>query len=380
MKWSPYFNLVLPDPLPNTIQSTAPTLPPPLIPQFPEHSPMFLPPPYTPSDSTFAHLGACAQAVSDEARQRAQDEINDFSRHKFEEFKELDARLRREVDLIWSYWRSGWLEHTHLVSHRGGDRGQSTMGAHRAPESVRREEEFGELPVPLDTSGLYPNVGGSSATNVPRNAMSSLLSNNLRSQMASMSASLPQPSTPLAVYPQHPSTTRLDADQVVTSSLPRTTNGHLKRLFPQDVADESRAIAASYQLRVSDRASGSNVAHFAYLGVSTTNRAALPEEVTTARPEVDEDAVVAEQSACESRRRPPLPKGESPQTPRSPIVAEKDPKSPRPGEKKRVKFEAEKGDGPISVTLRPHPDDNIESELPPAPHRHCFNYFPSRDV
>src|SRR5258708_3648430 len=347
MKWSPYFHLVMPDPLPNTIHSTAPTLPPPSIPQFPEHSPMFLPPPYTPSDSTFAHLGACAQAVSDGARQKAQEEINDFSRKKFEEFRELDTRLRREVDLIWSYWRSGWLEYTHLAGHGGGDKNQSTTGAHRVPESVRRIREFGETPTPLDTAGR-PNEDSSSVIKFPKSVVSSLLSNNPRLQMPSMSASLPQPPTVLTVPSQHPSmTSRVDADRedVATSSSPsRTTNGHLKRLLPQHVVDESRAVSASYQISMSDYASGSDVAHFAYLGVSTTNRAELLEEVTTVQPEVDEEAIITEPSAWDSRRRPPLPKGESPQTPRSPVVAEKDPRSPRTGEKKKVKFEAENGD------------------------------------
>ncbi|KAF8338962.1 uncharacterized protein EI90DRAFT_2432871 [Cantharellus anzutake] len=352
-EWSPYFRLVLPNPLPNSIQSTAPTLVPPLVLQFPEPSPMFLPPPYTPSDSTFVHLSTCAQAVSDEARRKVQGEINDFAKKKFDEFKELDAKLRREVDLIWSYWRSGWLEHTNLSNHRGPDR----SGMHRAPGLIPKINEFTEPSVHIDPRVLH----ATSATGLSKGVASSLLSDNLFSHLASMSSSLPQPSTTHRDSIQSTSTVPPPGVEAVgsagSSSAVRPTDSRRKRLLPQDASNESRAVAASHQIRMFDNVSGSDTALLSLLGISTTNSAVLPDEAINSR--LDEETPPPFLFR-DNHRRPPLSKGESPRS-HSPAVSRGDTKSPKAGEKKRVKFEATKEDDPVAMTSRSR-SDNIESK------------------
>ncbi|KAF9519556.1 hypothetical protein BS47DRAFT_1155855 [Hydnum rufescens UP504] len=185
-RWSSHFGLVLPDPVESMITSSAPAVLPPVFPQLPESSPIFLPYPYTPADPVFLHLSAWAQNVSDNARNRAQAELNEFAQRKFDEFTELDRNLRREVDLIWANWRAAWQSQTANKVTRT-DRANSSSALHRSPpEPAVSIKDFNSMPSP--PSARSPT----SSRPTSRVVSSSSLLSNSRGQMSPTSEHRPR--------------------------------------------------------------------------------------------------------------------------------------------------------------------------------------------
>jgi hypothetical protein len=266
-RWSSHFGLVLPDPVESMITSSAPAMLPPAFPQLPESSPIFLPYPYTPADSVFLHLSAWAQNVSDNARNRAQAELNEFAQRKFDEFTELDRNLRREVDLIWANWRAAWQSQTANKITRP-DRANSSSALHRSPpEPAVSIKDFNSIPSP--PSARSPP----SSRPTSRVVSSSSLLSNSRGQMSPTSEHRPHSYTR-----DTPSTSNAHSSADLSSG-PRGIGIRPKqsksprssaRLLPQDTADESRAVAASFQIMMSDTMEGSRAAHLARVGLPAT--------------------------------------------------------------------------------------------------------------
>ncbi|KZT62103.1 hypothetical protein CALCODRAFT_277536 [Calocera cornea HHB12733] len=103
-RYSSTFALLIPDSTPATpIDPYIPSLA--LEPVLPKIPALFPPPPQTPSHPMFQHLAMLASSTSNEARQKAEDELSVLVRKRVEELQQLDTRLRREVELLWSSWR-----------------------------------------------------------------------------------------------------------------------------------------------------------------------------------------------------------------------------------------------------------------------------------
>ena len=330
-QWSPHFNLALPEPVESMITSAAPSMPPPVFPQLPETSPIFLPYPYTPADPVFIHLSSWAQNVSDNARTRAQAELNEFAQRKFDEFTELDRYLRFEVDLLWANWRSAWQSQTAFKTSRADRPNSSSSAPHRSPrEPAVSIKDFNSIP--SSPSG--------------RNATSSRPTSRVISSSSLLSSSLGQLS-PTPEQPPHHSLPR-DAPGSSTYSPPDPSSGppsgprgigirprqsrsprSSTRLLPQDTADESRAVAASFQIMMSDTMAGSRAAHLARVGLPAT----YTEEEETVP---EEDTSLSIEDPEESAFNPPASQLQF----SSPSSG---PKSSK-GEKKKVKFEGHSAD------------------------------------
>ncbi|KAF7302095.1 SET domain-containing protein [Mycena indigotica] len=118
-----------------------------------EHlSPLFLPPPFTPGNSAFAHLSSIAEVQSDSWRSTAEDEIAAFIRAKTEELLRSEAVLRRQVETIYTRFREGMqnvqqADSMALASPRSPTSG-SGIGTPSSPTSSGAAD-YGFTPMPV---------------------------------------------------------------------------------------------------------------------------------------------------------------------------------------------------------------------------------------
>lgn len=67
--------------------------------------PLFLPPPFTPSHTVFRHIFSVATDESQRLRDAAEEHISRIVQEKVRELELAEAKLRKEVELLWSRWR-----------------------------------------------------------------------------------------------------------------------------------------------------------------------------------------------------------------------------------------------------------------------------------
>jgi hypothetical protein len=391
LEWSPNFSLVLPHPSDTPHVSAAPPVNDPVYPKMPPLTPLFLPPPFTPADPIFGHLSSYVQSISDNARGQAQAELDAFMRKKIEESVELDRRLRQEVDLLWASWRSAWQEivapvltpeqrssNLHgpslpgISSNGAGHlqassetQSQSQSRRFRAAISIRDDFELiTHSPVTPDASLSTPHTPARSPPAQP----TSLLSE----------ARLPSPPSELHNLPEEPSSRsrsprmllrRLSSDAKIGSpsaspyDRPHSRSKHRSpsggRLLVNEAADESRVIAASFQIMMSDTMAPARAAYLARLGLPST----YDVEEEQAREDMSHLTPATSSSKVNSGTQ-------SPKTPKS------------PGHKKTVSFQATDS-SPKRGNKRPSltpPQRSSESklkhgpvDLTPQANRICFS-------
>ena len=111
--YSPVFRVVLPTRLElNPLLPTSLSTSPPEAPQsdhplkvLPSLSPLFPPPPFTPSHPTFDHLAAVALQRSSQLRKDAEEHLSQVMRARHLEIEKEEEELRRQVQLLWAAFR-----------------------------------------------------------------------------------------------------------------------------------------------------------------------------------------------------------------------------------------------------------------------------------
>ena len=71
----------------------------------PELPPLFLPPPFTPSNAVFSHFSALATEQSQKLRDEAEEYIAQITEQKVAEVRKAEAALKQEVNIVWSRFR-----------------------------------------------------------------------------------------------------------------------------------------------------------------------------------------------------------------------------------------------------------------------------------
>ncbi|KAF8305135.1 hypothetical protein DL93DRAFT_372059 [Clavulina sp. PMI_390] len=381
LNFSPNFSLVLPTP--STTPRTSTSAPNPTEPTYPQIPPstLFLPPPFTPADPIFVHLSSHAQTVSDNARLQAQAELDTFMRRKVEEVAELDRRLRKEVDALWATWRSSWNEVVAPTlspeQRRSNLNGPSPIAAPASSDSTQPStapaltngSSFKPI-APISIRGGFDAIKDQRVSSEDEDEeegsprQPSTLSRITNSDTAGTSSSLSVISHPhqtpdasdsrLGRSPRMPLPRRSSGG--ISSSLSRTPAGEFShapsplalsprpmgRILYGDTTDESRAIAASYQIRMGDHMAPAQAAQLARMGVPATYDQEVEEEQELAE-NPPANLTTPSQSRGTSVVRldntepitplPPTQKASS-NAPQSPVS----PKSP--GAKKHVSFRA----------------------------------------
>ncbi|KAF9498771.1 hypothetical protein BDN71DRAFT_1442703 [Pleurotus eryngii] len=114
--YSSLFSVVLPSQtaLPPSPQAAAErltpiTTPSPQLPKehLPERSPLFPPPPFSPSHPVFTHLSAVASAQVIKLRAQAEESIAEFIRNKVAELDHAESVLREQVGCLWKTYQIG---------------------------------------------------------------------------------------------------------------------------------------------------------------------------------------------------------------------------------------------------------------------------------
>ena len=301
LEWSPNFSLVLPHPSDAPHVSSAPPVSDPVYPQMPPPTPLFLPPPFTPADPIFAHLSSYTQSISDNARAQAQTELDAFMRKKIQDSVKLDQRLRREVDLLWASWRTAWQEivapvltpeqrgsnlygpsRPGISSNDTGDlqanseaQAQSQSRRLRAAISIRDDFELiTHSPVTPDASLSTPHTPVRS----PPPQSTSLLSEARIPSPFSEPHNLPEDRPSRSRSPRMLLRRLSDAkigslpaapyDRPYSRSHHRSPSGG--RLLVNAAADESRVIAASFQIMMSDSMAPARAAYLTRMGLPST--------------------------------------------------------------------------------------------------------------
>ncbi|TFY72895.1 hypothetical protein EVG20_g85 [Dentipellis fragilis] len=241
--YSPLFRVILPSPtitemLPSNTPSTS--TPKPANPSealhtcLPPLSPLFPPPPFTPSHPTFSHLSSLATDQSQKIRQAAEDYLAEITRVKVAEIERQEDDLRRQVQLLWAHFRESLapfeqekkeLRRVHAHPHSTSEWSQSGAPAgHGTPVSVH---DF----VPVAS----PSRLRSASPPIPRvhSALSaSLVTTSMHPPRAA------QQSETRSEISSHPSETLAEAPEFID---PATS---LREAYRRDV-DEEKDIATS---------------------------------------------------------------------------------------------------------------------------------------
>jgi len=349
---------VLPHPSGTPHVSAAPPVIDPIYPKMSSSTPLFLPPPFTPADPIFAYLSSFAQSLSDSARRQAQAELDTFMGRKIEGSLELDRRLRHEVDLLWANWRNAWQDMMASPEQRSsnlygpllsGISSNGTPGLLQAagPSTSQTGSESRSfrpvVPIRDDFESITQlTVAPDASLSTPHTPVGSppAQHTSLLSQARTTSSPLSKPHN----LPDEPSSRsrsprmllrRLssDAKDVAVGSLStspydrphsrsrsrcRSPSGSGGRLLVDAAADESRVIAASFQIMMSDTMAPARAAYLARRGLPTT----YDEEEEQAQEDMSH-LTPASGSGSKANSTP-----QSPRTPKS------------PGQKKTVSFQA----------------------------------------
>ena len=317
-------------------------------------TPLFLPPPFTPADPIFAHLSSFAQSISDSALRQAQAELDAFMARKIEESLELDRRLRHEVDLLWASWRNAWQDivapeltpeqrssniYGPLLSGissngtgvlQANSETQTQSESRRFPTAVSIRDDFEaitHLTVPPDASLSTPHTPPRSSSLQPTSLLSEARTSSPLSEPLNLPDDPPSRSrSPLMLLRRLSSEAEngtFSPPYDRTHPRPKYCSPSSGRLLVDAVAGESRAIAASFQIMMSDTMAPARAAHLARLGLPST----YDEEEEQARDDMSH-LTSADRTASSSKVN------STPQSPRTP-------KSP--GHKKTVSFQATDG-------------------------------------
>ncbi|WVW85702.1 hypothetical protein I302_107740 [Kwoniella bestiolae CBS 10118] len=193
-----------PYPAPNSTPDPHHLIPPP-------HDPFFLPPPFIPNNPHLRDLCDNAGDYLKDAHKKLEDEVRRYISSKTQEMRDLEEKVRGEVEMLWEKYKEGpgkgdVLEQSRSAStSRGGDVSR--------PMSKDRS-------VPSDDNPLA-KVSTSPSVNPPS---ASLLAQSLSAN---------------AFYAPPPSTAPPDLKDEINKTLDQVANTYNKR-------DDSRAVAMSY--------------------------------------------------------------------------------------------------------------------------------------
>lgn len=340
---------------------------------------MFLLPPNSPADSAFEYLNSVARQRSDSARAKAQGEVDAFTKRKLAEIQELDRTLRREVNLLWSNWHD-------LASHQYEDRTLDELDS-RAPQTPKSPSPSHRPDTRVTIRDNFDNIARPPLSNshvaqedrqpTPTAPMyGSLLTNSRSSVPDEIANSLYQPPSRSRSPRQAPE--RLgssDASRYDTtaqhhgastsgSRSPMPVNDDSGRRLTVKSAgplDDSRAVAASFQIMMSDNMAPARAAHLQKLGLPSTYEGdGVDEPEETLETEEAQDTIAS------------LPSPSIPQQPRTPTrkgnsTSFKTPKSPGSA-KKSVSFQ-HNVDSPRSAS-------RTQSAEPPRNHERTLGENP----
>ncbi|KAF7332473.1 SET domain-containing protein [Mycena kentingensis (nom. inval.)] len=157
-QYSPLFSVTVHlDPTPPPSPHPEPAEDVPKISHLQHLSPVFLPPPFTPSNPAFAHLSSIATTESNAWRSALEDEIAAFIRAKTQQLLHSEALLRRQVNSIYNRFRDGMqaIEQADATAALTSPRSPATPSSPTAA-SPSAAADYGFVPLPVASARHEP--------------------------------------------------------------------------------------------------------------------------------------------------------------------------------------------------------------------------------
>ncbi len=144
----------------------------------PDITPLFLPPPFTPSHVVFSHFSAVATEQSQKLRDEAEEAIAQVTEQKVAEVRKAEAALKQEVKLVWNRFRDSL-----KLYEQTGPSGKASLSLRRRGSVSRHARSV--------SSPIQGTSGSVRITNfVPTPSQSTKSSPNRLTQPSALSASL----------------------------------------------------------------------------------------------------------------------------------------------------------------------------------------------
>ncbi|WWC63246.1 uncharacterized protein I303_105846 [Kwoniella dejecticola CBS 10117] len=315
-------NNVEPTPYPTPSQTSEPAH---LIP--PPHDPFFLPPPFIPNN---AHLRDLCDHAGDHLKQshkKLEDEVKRYIASKTQEMRDLEEKVRAEVEMLWNKYKDGPGRDEVEASERARSSSVSRSGSISRPMSKDRatalEQPQSKNPLSKVASAVSPS------NNAPG---SSLLAQSLSAN---------------TFYAPAPSN---NASASAKDEISKTLN---EVASTYDKRDDSRAVAMSYVL--------SNLSE--HMGGSTTSGSALGQSRRRSSSSKTNGESVPDKDSWIDEERATLRELSGKQGNMS-AVAEEDGENSTPRPKAVKELQGEKSKGKGKVTFE---EPETESPQKPSP-------------
>ncbi|WWC71612.1 uncharacterized protein I206_105570 [Kwoniella pini CBS 10737] len=296
-----------PYPLPNQTSDPSRLIPPP-------HDPFFLPPPFIPNN---AHLRDLCDHAGDhlkQAHKKLEDEVKRYISSKAQEMRDLEEKVRGEVEMLWIKYKDGPGKGEVEASERARSSSVSRSGSISRPISKDRAS-----PLDQPNQSKNPLPKAVSAISPPSNAPGSSL---LAQSLSANTFYAPQPIN--------------NASASVKDEINKTLD---EVASTYDKRDDSRAVAMSYVLSsLSD-----------HMGGSTSGTAGIVQSKRRSSSSKPEGEPVADKDSWIDEERVTL-RGLSGKSNNMSALVEEDGESstPRPKAVKELQGEKVKGKGKVT--------------------------------